>query len=483
MTLESIETVEARDSRGAAQPSSALHAWDSFIAAVGGGVASLSRSVGAGGGTSAPGLVIERLDPGFVRRRAQSLARTTTVVSGTNGKTTTAAMLATILDARGTRVLTNASGANLFRGVAAALASAAGDEQAAVFEVDEAALPRVVRASEPAVLVLTNVFRDQLDRFAEPEIVARLLRESAEALPPGSIIVANADDPLLWHAVEDLHPIGFGIQAATPTRTPTTTRREADPEICPRCGAALRYLQRTFAHLGVIRCPACGWASARPAFRVTVEDDGRLDRLRLSIDGVSRELMLGGQHNAYNAAAAIAVASSLGIAPSASIDALGSFVPRFGRSERLSFDERSFWVFLAKNPVSCVTATRQVASDPRIRAAVVLINDRAADGRDVSWIWDAGLEELLGLDIPVFAGGERAHDIALRFRYAGGTVDAVDPDLDALLTRVGAVTRPGDNVAVLATYTAMLAFRRAVLGSRSAGVSDTVRDRTEPVLR
>jgi hypothetical protein len=140
-------------------------------------------------------------------------------------------------------------------------------------------------------------------------------------------------------------------------------------------------------------------------------------------------------------------------------------------------------VFLAKNPVSCVTATRQMASDPRIRAVVVLVNDRAADGRDVSWIWDGGLEDVLGLDVPIFAGGDRAADIALRFRYAGGTVDAADPDLHALLERVQAATAPGEDVAVLATYTAMLAFRRTVLGSRSAGVSDAVRDRSEPVLR
>ena len=203
----------------------------------------------------------------------------------------------------------------------------------------------------------------------------------------------------------------------------------------------------------------------------------------MTIDGLSREILVGGQHNAYNAAAAIAAASSFGIAASRSIDALASFVPRFGRSECLSFDERSFWVFLAKNPVSCVAATRQIAADPRIRAVVVLVNDRAADGRDVSWIWDAGLEELLRLDIPILAGGARAHDIALRFRYARGSVDIVDPDLAQLLSKVRGVTRPGDNVAVVSTYTAMLGFRRAVLGSRSAGVSDTVREGTGSVLR
>jgi UDP-N-acetylmuramyl tripeptide synthase len=271
------------------------------------------------------------------------------------------------------------------------------------------------------------------------------------------------------------------VEAAAPSAS--TTRHESDPEVCPRCGGGTRYRRRTFAHLGAIRCLSCGWASAQPAFVVGVADDARVDRLRLTIDGRSREILLGGQHNAYNAAAAIAAASSLRIPASRAIDALASFVPRFGRSECLSFEERSFWVFLAKNPVSCVAATQQIAADPRIRAVVVLVNDRAADGRDVSWIWDAGLEKLLRLDVPILAGGVRAHDVALRFRYARGSVDVVDPDLGHLLREVRAVTQPGDHVAVVATYTAMLGFRRAVLGSKSARVSDTVRDRTESVLR
>ena len=457
-----------------------MRAWDALIGAVGNGVASLSRSIGAGAGTSVPGVVIERLDPGFVQRRARMLP-VTTVVSGTNGKTTTVAMLSTILKADGKRVLANESGANLFRGVAAALAVGSGDEQAAVFEVDEAALPRVVRAVQPEVLVLTNVFRDQLDRFAEPEIVARLLSESAHALPAGSAVIANADDPLLWHSVEDVDPIGFGVEASA--LAPPTTGHESDPEVCPRCGEEIRYRRRTVAHLGAAECTACGWASAQPAFLVDDAELGRVDRLQLSIGGRSRELAIGGQHNAYNAAAAIAAASSLGIPLARSIDALASFVPRFGRAEHLAFDERSFWLFLAKNPVSCVTATRQVVSDPRIRGVIVLVNDLAADGRDVSWIWDAGLEGLLELDVPIFAGGVRAHDVALRFRYAGGSADVVEPDVGSLLRQVEAITHVSDDIAVLATYTAMLEFRRAVLGSRSARVADAVPGGTGPVTR
>ena len=471
--LESIDpmTIEPQGGCDATKhPSAAQRAWDGLVGAAAQGVAAMSRSIGAGAGMSAPGVVIDRLDPGFVQRRGRTLSATTTLVSGTNGKTTTAAMLVAILEAAGRRVLTNGSGANLFRGVAASLATARG-EDAAVFEVDEAALPRVAGAIEPQVLVLTNVFRDQLDRFAEPELVARLLSESARVLPEGSRIVANADDPLLWNAVEDLEPTGFGVRLSGSARS--SRRHDADPEICPRCGGAVRYRRRTFGHLGACHCATCGWASSDPAFLVDVIEDDRIDRLHLSIEGLTCELAVGGTHNAYNAAAAVAAASFLGIPPSTSIDALASFVPKFGRAERLSFDDRALWVLLAKNPVSCSTATRQVLSDPRIRAVVILVNDHVADGRDVSWIWDAGLEAFVGVDVPILAGGSRADDVALRFRYAGGAVEVVDPDIESLLRKLRAITKPSEDIAVLATYTAMLELRRALLGSRRAQVSDT----------
>jgi UDP-N-acetylmuramyl tripeptide synthase len=379
-------------------------------------------------------------------------------------------MLASILHAAGRNVLTNPSGANLYRGVASALASSHHVEDVAVFEVDEGALPRVSADVEPAVLVLTNVFRDQLDRFGEPENVARLLAETAHALPAGSSIVANADDPLLWHAVEDLDPIGFGVRLLGSSRT--RSGRDADPEICPQCGSATRYRRRTLAHLGLVDCLDCGWASPTPAFVAEVADDGLLDRLHLSVDELSCELQVGGVHNAYNAVASVAAASVLGVAPTLSIEALASVEARFGRSEWLAFANRSFRILLAKNPASCVTGTQQIASDRRIRGVVVMVNDRTADSRDISWIWDGGLEALADLHVPIIAAGIRAADVALRFRYAGGSVDAVEPDVGRLLEAVAALTEPGDHVAVLATYTAMLEFRRAVLGSRRARVAE-----------
>ncbi len=393
------------------------------------------------------------------------------LVSGTNGKTTTTGMIAAILESRGMPVAVNDSGANLFRGVATALVSARGGERAAVFEIDEGALPRMVRALEPRVLVLTNVFRDQLDRFGEPESVASLLGSAARELPSTSTVVANVDDPLLWHAVEDLRPAGFGVRVLGEAATAGSRHgTDAEPEVCPRCGGPTRYRERSIVHLGAVACSRCGWTSSKPEVLAEVLEHPHLDSLRLAIAGAGCELRLGGVHNAYNAAAAVAAASALGIPRVAAMRALASFEPRFGRTERLVFEGRSLWILLMKNPAGASALVRQVGDDSRIRAAVVVLNDRWADGRDVSWIWDADLESLVRLGIPILAGGIRAHDVGVRVKYSGGTVAAVEPDVHALLRAVAAVTERGDHVAVLATYTAMLAVREAVIGSRRARV-------------
>ena len=445
-------------------------AYDALIRTAALGVRAMSRLVRVGAGTSAPGLVVQRLDPGFVDRRARLLSDGIVVVSGTNGKTTTAAMIADILRARGRSVLTNESGANLFRGVATAFATANGDERAGVFEVDEGALERLTRVLQPRVLVLTNVFRDQLDRFGEPETVAGLLAGAARDLPPGSTVVANADDPLLWHAVEDLRPVAFGVRL--PEGPSAASRSDGEPEVCPVCGATLRHRGRILAHLGPAACDACGWSNPEPSVLADVVDQPRLDALRLAIGGVPCDLRLGGVHNAYNAAAAVAAAEAMGVSRIHSVSALGAFTPRFGRTESLEFEGRTLWVLLMKNPAGASALVQQVAHDPRIRAAAVLLNDRWADGRDVSWIWDADLESLVGLGMPIVAGGIRADDIGVRIKYAGGRIAASANHLPDLLREIVAVTEPGDDVAVLATYTAMLAFRSEVLGSRRARVAD-----------
>jgi lipid II isoglutaminyl synthase (glutamine-hydrolysing) len=454
---------------------SAVDAYDRVICRFAWGAGSLSRLTRLGAGTSLPGLVIQRLSPGFVRRRARRFGDGITVVSGTNGKTTTAAMLATILGSTGHAVLANESGSNLFRGVATTLVSGPRHARAGVFEVDEGALARLVPSLQPCVLVLTNVLRDQLDRFGEPETVARLLGEAAGALPSGSAVVANADDPLLWHAVEDAKPIGFGVRVSdTVAAAPAGARMDAEPEVCPTCGGSLVYRRRTLAHLGSVHCHRCAWANPDPpTFLAEVGKPRGLDGMSISIAGIPCALRLGGIHNAYNAAAAVAAASSLGVPATDSVAALETFLPKFGRTERLPFDGRDLWLLLMKNPAGAGALVRQVVGSPRVQTVAILVNDRAADGRDISWIWDADFESLVG-GMPIVAGGIRASDVAVRIKYAGGSVIAAESDPHRLLAAMTDVTVDGDGIAVLATYTAMLDFRQAVLGSRVARVEDLV---------
>jgi lipid II isoglutaminyl synthase (glutamine-hydrolysing) len=427
----------------------------------------ISRRAGVGGGTSISGLVLERGDPGFVRRRAGRLSDGVVLVSGTNGKTTTTAMIACILEAGGSPVVTNASGANLFRGVAASLLQAPAGATVGVFEVDEGALPRMVREVRPTVLVLTNVFRDQLDRFGEPESVAALLREAAAALPPDATVVVNADDPLLAHEIVGRRVVHFGV-APTPGEAPDG----GDPEICPVCGAGLAYDGRTVAHLGEARCPACSWRSPIASVVATVTGPRRLDGMRLDIAGERVALPMGGLHNAYNAAAAVAAARAMGRPVGEAVAALTRVQARFGRAETLEVGGRPVWIALMKNPAGAGVVIEQVVEEPDVGAVLVAVSDRWADGRDVSWIWDADFEALAATGVAVVAGGRRAADVAVRLKYAGILPSATAADPAAALEAVVTTAPGGRSAAVLATYTAMLDLRRVALRSRSKSVAD-----------
>src|SRR5919197_2255269 len=446
-----------RRSRNSRHTRHSRHLYDRAIARLARAAARLSRLSGAGAGSSIPGLVLQRLDPGFVRRRAAPLPRGVVLVSGTNGKTTTTAMIRTILHAEGIPTVSNESGANLFRGVAAALADAPPGAQAGVFEVDEGALERVVRTTRPRVLVLTNVFRDQLDRFGEPETVGRLLGRAARAVTPRGRVVANADDPMLWHRVRRWSPSGFGVLAPP---GPERARPEAEPETCPRCGAPLEYEARTIGHLGRARCFACALRSPLPAHVAAVVEPPTLSSLRLDVSGIRIDLRAGGMHNAYNAAAAVAAAAELGVDPDRSGRALRGYRPRFGRAEEFALAGRTLWLALMKNPAGASPLIEQLAQDDRVGAVIVSVSDDWMDGRDISWIWDANFEAVAGMDVPLVAGGRRAADVAVRLKYAGHEPAAVEAGTREAILAALARAPLGTAVPVLATYTAMIDVRR-----------------------
>ena len=427
------------------------------------------RLTGAGGGTALPGLMVDRLSPGFVERRIRAFPEGVVAVSGTNGKTTTASMLRSILRAAGIDTVGNESGSNLRRGIASALMDAPASARLAVFEVDEAALPGLVPELRPRVLVLTNVFRDQLDRFGETETIAAHLATAMRGLPPGAHVVANADDPPLWHRAREYDGAGFGVE---PIPGAETSAADAEPEACPRCGAILEYAGRTVAHLGRVRCPSCSWASVTPEFEARILESRGLAGISLEIQGQKIDLLLGGVHTAYNAAAAVAAADALGIPAASAALALAAFRPRFGRSEEFSFGGHRGWFLLMKNPAGAGVVIREVVEDARVGVAVVAVGDLIADGRDVSWIYDADFERLAAAGLPLVPAGRRAADVAVRLRYAGARPLPAEPEPRDALRAAAAAAGEGRGVAVLATYTAMLDVRRALTRNRRGRLED-----------
>jgi len=427
----------------------------------------LSRFAGAGGGTTVPGKLLWKLDPGAIDRLAARLPLGSAVISATNGKTTTAAMAASILRER-FRLAHNSSGANLVSGVASTLLDARSAELG-LFEVDEAALPEVLSRVKPKAVCLGNLFRDQLDRYGELEHVAEGWRSAVRALPGAAALAVNGDDPQVGElARERPEALVFGVD--DPSAARMSLQHAADSKYCVRCGTPYEYAAVYVGHLGDYRCPACG--HSRPRLNVVAREialDG-LESVSFSLVTPSgtQTVRLGvpGLYNVYNALAAASLALSLGAALEEIVSGLESFSAAFGRFERITVGDRGLLMLLIKNPAGANEAVRTIVDAGAPAVAVIALNDGIADGRDVSWIWDVDFEPLIGGLTRLVATGDRAAELALRFKYGGLDANAIEvvPSLEAALDRGLELTPPGGELVVLPTYTAMLALRQVVGG-------------------
>jgi lipid II isoglutaminyl synthase (glutamine-hydrolysing) len=423
----------------------------------------LSRVAGRGGGTTIPGKILATLDPGAVGRLASRLPLGSALVSATNGKTTTAAMVAEILGDR-VSLAHNRAGANLVSGVASALLEQSGADLG-LFEVDEGALPDIARRVRPQAVCLGNLFRDQLDRYGELEHVAEGWRAAVLELDPAAWTVVNADDPLLADIARGrAEALRFGIDDRSVARE--RLPHAADSKYCRTCGAPYEYSASYVGHLGDYRCPRCN--DARPAIDVAARAIALSGLESSSFDLVTPEgtrrvtISLPGLYNVYNALAAASLSLVLGASLDEIQAGLGRFRAAFGRFERIKAGDRSVLLLLVKNPAGANEVVRTLVDAGAPARLLFALNDEIADGRDVSWIWDVDFEPLIGSLDELVASGGRAEELALRFKYGGLEPERITVlrDLGAALTSGLEATPPGAELVVLPTYTAMLALRR-----------------------
>ncbi len=439
------------------------------------------RRLGRGGGTAAPGLVAERIDPDLLGKIARRLPEGTVVVAGTNGKTTVSRMLADILHERGLRVAHNRSGSNLVRGVTSALADHAGllgspRADIGVIESDEAALPEIVRRLNPSVVLLNNLFRDQLDRYGELDTIASLWRTALRQLPVETTVVVNVDDPTLAAITEGIpaRRVAFGLDDRNPAYLLDQIPHATDAKSCRLCGSDLHYDRLYSAHLGAWRCPGCG--ATRPPLDLAgtaIQLDG-VDALRLHVsratdqdDPLALHVAIPGLYNAYNTLAATAVAHTLHVPDGTIADALRDYRSAFGRIERVTYRGHPLTLALVKNPVGFNETLRMltIATDGLTVPTLIAINDLAADGRDVSWLWDVDFEMLSHGAAPLYTTGIRGADMANRLKYAGLPIERISPlaaDLAAGLDAFVDALPDGAPGYVLLTYTALLGLRQAL---------------------
>ena len=422
---------------------------------------------GRGGGTTLPGKLLWKLDPAAIDALAARLPQGSVAVSATNGKTTTTAMVAEILRPH-VRIAHNDSGANLVSGVASALLEAR-DAELGLFEVDEGALPEVSRRVRPKALLLCNLFRDQLDRYGELELVAGRWRAAVQELPADSALVVNGDDPQVGDLGRERGPgtrTVFGVD--DPRQAHPSLQHAADSKWCIRCGTAYEYAAAYIGHLGDYRCPACG--HARPPLDVVAREIelGGIERASFDLvtpDGSRRvQLRVPGLYNVYNALGAASLARALGASLDEIHHGLEAFHAAFGRFERIELDGKSLLVLLIKNPAGANEAIRTLLAGEPPGLVLVALNDATADGKDVSWIWDVDFEPLLPALERLVSTGVRAAELALRFKYGGFDEHAIEvvPELEAALDRALELTPAGDELIALPTYTAMLALRDIV---------------------
>lgn len=427
-------------------------------------------------GTTLPGRVSLAIAPYLVQRVSAS-ARFRAVVTGTNGKTTTAALLESILRKSKLDTVRNVSGANMLPGLASTLVEHSNlrgimDCDVLVAEVDEATMPTALPQVSPELVIVTNFFRDQLDRYGELDHIVALVRDSLAHAR--GVVCLNGDDPFAARMVDHLpsgvQPVLFGFDESPATGAAVPSASEGvDVQFCPECGSRLVYHHITYGHLGSYYCSGCAWD--RPPLDVVgtiITQDGLSGtRMRISFGDSGEQLEVSlrvpGAYNAYNALAAASAAAALQQDTEAICTGLEEFTGAFGRMERVSLSDGDLLLALVKNPVGFNEVLRTVHAGEGDKVLLLAINDHLADGTDISWLWDVDFGRFACRDdVSFVVSGRRADDMAVRLKYSGVSEDRVQVcrDLEDSVSAAFDRGQDGASVYVLPTYTAMLDLRR-----------------------
>lgn len=397
----------------------------------------LSRRLHLGGGTSIAGVVAQRLYPNIVKHLSTQLQQGSILVTGTNGKTTTSGFIAAMLSHAGLRVWRNREGSNLMRGIAGALVIRTqpngklrrAGQAISIFEVDEAVMPQAVQTIPTRVVVFTNLFRDQLDRYGEVDSVLGHWQRAIRTLSPETVLVLNADDPTVASLGEQFagRVLYFGIEDRDLDLTSQEGSAERyqvmDTRTCAKCGSEYTYTLRFYSHIGDYVCPTCGQSRPQTHIRATKVTSESFDRLRLCVETPAYQgeitVPLPGLYNAYNALAAISAAAALELAWPPTVSGIEQFKPAFGRGESVQIAGRTVRLLLAKNPTGFNEVLRTLFNTETKRHVLFVLNDNIADGKDISWIWDVDFERASNNLAALTVAGTRARDLALRMKYAG----------------------------------------------------------------
>lgn len=447
------------------------------------------RALGLGLASNLPGKISRHIATSVLGHLSAQARKGVLAVSGTNGKSTTSGLVASILNHAGMKLVHNRQGANLVTGITACVVDASSwsghiDADYCLFEIDEAALPMVAKEVKIDQVLVTNLFRDQLDRFGELDTTAKLITKGI--LQNHSSSVLNADDPNVAQMVPECRRVFYGVRGlACTAESPEFTESKGSQSFegnstelsyCGSCGEEYSYSLRFYGQLGHYLCPSCGKKRPEPdvyADEVSVAAASSQFKLHYKDIVLDINLSLPGMFNVYNALAAAALCFNAGIDAQFVKAGLCEYATLFGRSEKISLNGKQILIQLIKNPAGASQAVQAAAAD-KTGKYLIAINDNYADGRDVSWLWDAAFEQLCDCPGPFVVSGLRCYDMAVRLKYAGvdPTLITVEPDLDKAIDRALALCGTDDLLWLMPTYTCLLELQK-IMKTRGTPLSGT----------